>query len=166
MAADVHGSVRQSPTEAAAIVRAITVIMGTVVGLTFLFGFGNVLNLALRLGVLRWLRPRSAFRSSGFFLPRGTWRSLIRKSQSDRGRVHQIEKAGSMFGKTRQATCSSAARWRGSASTPSHPGCQRATLARWTHDGTASLVFRYLLAKYPDTPVLAGLSTILPIGLT
>jgi hypothetical protein len=35
----------------AAVVRAVTVIMGTVVGLTFLFGFGNVLNLALRLGV-------------------------------------------------------------------------------------------------------------------
>jgi hypothetical protein len=166
MAADVHGSVRRSPTEAAAIVRAITVIMGTVVGLIFLFGFGNVLNLALRLGVLRGLRPRSTFLSSGFFLPRGTWRSLIREVPIRQRPRSSNRKADSMFGKTRQATCSSAARWRGSASTPSHPGCQRATLARWTHDGTASLVLRYLLAKYPDTPVLAGLSTILPIGLT
>jgi hypothetical protein len=33
------------------VVKAVTVIIGTVVGLTFLFGFGNVLNLALRLGV-------------------------------------------------------------------------------------------------------------------
>lgn len=33
------------------VVRAVTVIMGVVVGLTFLFGFGNVLSLALRLGV-------------------------------------------------------------------------------------------------------------------
>lgn len=39
------------------IVRAVTVIMGTVVGLTFLFGFGNVLNLALRLGVPVWVAP-------------------------------------------------------------------------------------------------------------
>ena len=31
--------------------------MGTVVGLTFMFGFGNVLNLALRLGVPAWVAP-------------------------------------------------------------------------------------------------------------
>ncbi|WP_235022279.1 hypothetical protein [Amycolatopsis alkalitolerans] len=31
--------------------------MGTVVGLTFLFGFGNVLNLALRLDVPAWVAP-------------------------------------------------------------------------------------------------------------
>jgi hypothetical protein len=31
--------------------------MGVVVGLTFLFGFGNVLNLALRLGVPAWVAP-------------------------------------------------------------------------------------------------------------
>ncbi|MGI5502279.1 hypothetical protein [Lentzea sp. CA-135723] len=31
--------------------------MATVVGLTFLFGFGNVLNLALRLGVPVWVAP-------------------------------------------------------------------------------------------------------------
>lgn len=37
--------------------RAVTVIMATVVGLTFLFGFGNVLNLALRLGVPVWVAP-------------------------------------------------------------------------------------------------------------
>ncbi|MGQ0842118.1 hypothetical protein [Actinokineospora sp.] len=36
---------------------AVTTIMGTVVGLTFLFGFGNVLNLALRLGVPVWVAP-------------------------------------------------------------------------------------------------------------
>ncbi len=40
----------------ATVVQAITVIMG-VVGLTFLFGFGNVLNLALRLGVPAWVAP-------------------------------------------------------------------------------------------------------------
>ncbi|HEY8455378.1 MAG TPA: hypothetical protein VIL34_07275 [Actinopolymorphaceae bacterium] len=43
--------------EAATVVRAVTAIMGTVVGLTFLFGFGNVLNLALRLGVPVWVAP-------------------------------------------------------------------------------------------------------------
>jgi hypothetical protein len=41
----------------AVIVRAVTVIMGTVVGLTFTFGFGNVLTLALRLGVPVWVAP-------------------------------------------------------------------------------------------------------------
>lgn len=39
------------------VVRAVTVIMGTVVGLTFLFGFGNVLSLGLRLGVPVWVAP-------------------------------------------------------------------------------------------------------------
>jgi hypothetical protein len=38
-------------------VRWVSVIMGSVVGLTFLFGFGNVLNLALRLGVAPWIAP-------------------------------------------------------------------------------------------------------------
>lgn len=41
----------------AVIVRAVTVIMGTVVGLTFTFGFGYVLTLALRLGVPVWVAP-------------------------------------------------------------------------------------------------------------
>lgn len=41
-----------SGSDSATVVQAVTVIMGVVVGLTFLFGFGNVLNLALRLGVL------------------------------------------------------------------------------------------------------------------
>ncbi|MDX3656619.1 hypothetical protein PV646_04805 [Streptomyces sp. ID05-26A] len=39
------------------VVRAVTVIMGTVVGLTFLFGFGNVLSLGLRLGAPFWVAP-------------------------------------------------------------------------------------------------------------
>jgi hypothetical protein len=37
--------------------RAVTVIMTAVVGLTFLFGFGNVWILALRLGVPAWVAP-------------------------------------------------------------------------------------------------------------
>jgi len=37
--------------------RAVVVIMATVVGLTFLFGFGNVLSLGLRLGVPVWVAP-------------------------------------------------------------------------------------------------------------
>ncbi len=45
------------PADQTAIVRAVTSIMGTVVGLTFLFGFGNILNLALRLGVPTWVAP-------------------------------------------------------------------------------------------------------------
>lgn len=39
------------------VTRAVTVIIATVVGLTFLFGFGNVLGLALRLGVPVWVAP-------------------------------------------------------------------------------------------------------------
>jgi hypothetical protein len=42
------------------VVRAVTVIMSTVVGLTFLVGFGNVLTLALRLGVPVWVAPLGA----------------------------------------------------------------------------------------------------------
>ncbi len=44
-------------TEPDIVVRAVTVIMAVVVGLTFLFGFGNVLNLALRLGVPGCVAP-------------------------------------------------------------------------------------------------------------
>ncbi|MFD4672000.1 hypothetical protein ACFWNN_19875 [Lentzea sp. NPDC058450] len=39
------------------VVRAVTTIMAAVVGLTFLFGFGNVLSLGLRLGVPVWVAP-------------------------------------------------------------------------------------------------------------
>ncbi|MGP4008400.1 hypothetical protein [Streptomyces sp. 4N124] len=35
--------------------RAVTAITGTVVGLAFLFGFGNVWTLALRQGVSAWV---------------------------------------------------------------------------------------------------------------
>ncbi|TCO59247.1 hypothetical protein [Actinocrispum wychmicini] len=38
-------------------IRTVSAIMGVAVGLTFLFGFGNVLNLALRLGVPVWIAP-------------------------------------------------------------------------------------------------------------
>ncbi|WP_410575613.1 hypothetical protein [Amycolatopsis sp. cmx-4-61] len=48
---------RDSLSDSATVVRAVSVIMGTVVGLTFLFGFGNVLSLALRLGVPVWVAP-------------------------------------------------------------------------------------------------------------
>jgi hypothetical protein len=48
---------RSSGSGGVTVVQAVTVIMGTVVGLTFLFGFGNVLNLALRLGVPAWVAP-------------------------------------------------------------------------------------------------------------
>ena len=57
MTFDRQSVVRLSPTESAAVVRAVTVIMGTVVGLTFMFGSGNVLNLAVRLGVPVWVAP-------------------------------------------------------------------------------------------------------------
>jgi hypothetical protein len=44
--------------------RAVTLIMAAVVGLTFLFGFGNVWTLALRLGVPPWVAPLGAVRGS------------------------------------------------------------------------------------------------------
>lgn len=37
--------------------RAVSVMIGFVVGLTFLLGFGNVLDLGLRLGVSPWVAP-------------------------------------------------------------------------------------------------------------
>src|SRR5438445_5187044 len=46
---------RSSGSGGATVAQAVTVVMGIVVGLTFLFGFGNVLNLALRLGVPVWV---------------------------------------------------------------------------------------------------------------
>jgi hypothetical protein len=47
----------RSGSDGAAVVQTVTVIMDVVVSLTFLFGFGNVLNLALRLGVPVWVAP-------------------------------------------------------------------------------------------------------------
>jgi len=38
-------------------VKLVTTIVGTVIALTFLFGFGNVLALGLRLGVPIWIAP-------------------------------------------------------------------------------------------------------------
>jgi hypothetical protein len=48
---------RSSGSGVTTVAQAVTVIMGIVVGLTFMFGFGNVLNLALRLGVPVWVAP-------------------------------------------------------------------------------------------------------------
>jgi hypothetical protein len=48
---------RPAPREREVTLRAVTVIMGTVVGLSFLFAFGNVWTLALRLGVPRLIAP-------------------------------------------------------------------------------------------------------------
>lgn len=39
------------------VTRVVTAMVGTIVALTFLFGFGNVLTLALRLGVPVWVAP-------------------------------------------------------------------------------------------------------------
>lgn len=47
----------RSAAEQDTVVRAVTVIIGAVIGLTFLFGFGNVWALALRLGVFQWVAP-------------------------------------------------------------------------------------------------------------
>ena len=47
----------RSGSDGTSVVQTVTVIMGVVVGLTFMFGFGNVLNLALQLGVPVWVAP-------------------------------------------------------------------------------------------------------------
>jgi hypothetical protein len=47
----------RSAVEREVTLRAVTVIMALVVGLTFLFGFGNVWALALRLHVPPWVAP-------------------------------------------------------------------------------------------------------------
>jgi hypothetical protein len=39
------------------VTRFVTTVMGIVIGLTFLFGFGNVLSLALRIGVPAYGAP-------------------------------------------------------------------------------------------------------------
>jgi hypothetical protein len=57
MAAPTPTTPTRSSSDQARVVQAVTVIMGVVVGLTFLFGFGNVLNLAFRLGVPVWVAP-------------------------------------------------------------------------------------------------------------
>ncbi|MGA6166004.1 hypothetical protein [Amycolatopsis magusensis] len=44
-------------TNSRTVARFVTVTMGLVIGLTFLFGFGNVLNLALKLGVPVYVAP-------------------------------------------------------------------------------------------------------------
>ncbi|OLZ60703.1 hypothetical protein [Amycolatopsis keratiniphila] len=44
-------------TNSQAVARFVTVMMGLVIGLTFLFGFGNVLNLALKLQVPVFVAP-------------------------------------------------------------------------------------------------------------
>jgi hypothetical protein len=46
-----------TPSTDEVMVRSVTVIAGVVVALTFIFGFGNVLNLALHLGVPVWVAP-------------------------------------------------------------------------------------------------------------
>jgi hypothetical protein len=46
-----------TPSTDEVMVRSVTVIASVVVALTFIFGFGNVLNLALRLGVPLWVAP-------------------------------------------------------------------------------------------------------------
>lgn len=39
------------------VLSAVTLIVGVIVALTFVFGFGNVFTLALRLGVPVWVAP-------------------------------------------------------------------------------------------------------------
>jgi hypothetical protein len=57
-AASVAGSAASAPVDGRDVaVTLVTLIMTVVVGLTFLFGFGNVLQLGLRLGVPIWIAP-------------------------------------------------------------------------------------------------------------
>ncbi len=45
------------PVERDTVLQLVPVIIGVIVGLTFLFGFGNVLAFGLRLGVSGWVAP-------------------------------------------------------------------------------------------------------------
>jgi hypothetical protein len=67
------------------LVRAVTAIMGTVVGVTFLCGFGNVLDLpptqSSGLGPRRSWRLRSVCPSWGLFSASGTRHSPVRRKQ-------------------------------------------------------------------------------------
>ncbi|SDU10560.1 hypothetical protein [Amycolatopsis keratiniphila] len=45
------------PVERDSVLQLVTVIVGVIVGLTFMFGFGNVLAFGLRLGVPGWVAP-------------------------------------------------------------------------------------------------------------
>lgn len=67
------------------VLRAVTAIMGTVVGLTFLFGFGNVLSHALRLGVPVWVAPlvAPAVDLSILGLLLGTWYLALTGASSE-----------------------------------------------------------------------------------
>lgn len=69
----------RSASDGATVVQAVTVIMSVVVGLTFLFGFGNVLNLGLRLGVPIWVAslvaPAVDLSILGLLL--GTWQLAL-----------------------------------------------------------------------------------------
>ncbi|OAP28539.1 hypothetical protein A4R44_00329 [Amycolatopsis sp. M39] len=83
MAAKGSSFAYEDQADSAAVVWRVCLIMGTGAGLTFLFGFGNVLSLALRPGVPphglhRWWLLPSIFRSSACYLPRVTSRSAAR----------------------------------------------------------------------------------------
>lgn len=45
------------PVERDSVLQLVTMIVGVIVGLTFMFGFGNVLTLGFRLGVPGWVAP-------------------------------------------------------------------------------------------------------------
>ncbi|SFI64284.1 hypothetical protein [Amycolatopsis regifaucium] len=45
------------PVERDSVLQLVTVIVGVIVGLTFMFGFGNVLAFGLQLGVPGWVAP-------------------------------------------------------------------------------------------------------------
>lgn len=85
------GRPTSTPSTDEVMVRSVTVIAAVVVALTFIFGFGNVLNLALRLGVPVWVAPLVApavdLSILGLLLGTrhlapGTWRSRVRRRRS------------------------------------------------------------------------------------
>lgn len=57
MSTEAAESPSRVPSSEQTTLHAATAIAGVVVALTFIFGFGNVLNLALRLGVPVWVAP-------------------------------------------------------------------------------------------------------------
>lgn len=59
--------------------RFVTTMVSIVIGLTFLFGFGNVLALALRIGVPVYVAPAVDLTVLGLLV--GTWRCRVRRTK-------------------------------------------------------------------------------------
>jgi len=75
------------------VLSAVTLIVGVIVALTFLFGFGNVFSLALRFGVPVWV---AALVAPAVDLSIGRRGRRVRWADFLRGAVHGLAQDGSL----------------------------------------------------------------------